>query len=195
MCVFSSIFLVAMMVNFVIPVHYITNECIQYYNPAISTVVCHKEKKCPLFIFYGLGNCAIYSILYEYSLDDNGHMYLMTYIYMNVGGMLCTTYGTYIHNILAGNIFLNIIFIMYYWCLSLHPIFYIYPILATCTALKISYDVIYMIHVPEVPHILKEEAFVILLFVMFYINNHFYRSTCGIFNIEYIYNRDEQNQS
>lgn len=193
MCVFQSIFLVAMMINLAIPAHYITNECIRDYNPAISTVVCHKEKKCPVFIFFSLGNCAIFSLLYEYSLYDNGNIYWMSYIYVNVGGMLCTTYGTYIHNIIAGNIFLNMICIMYYWCLSLNSICYIYPILASGIVVKIAYNVVQMIHVPEVPDILKEESFVIFLFVMFYVNNHFHRSTCDMlnFNIEHIYNHPQ----
>lgn len=195
MCGFQSVFLVAMLINLVIPVHYVTNECIRDYNPAISTVVCHNEKKCPLIFFFSLGNCAVFSILYENSLHENGNIFWMSYIYMNVGGILCTSYGTYIHNIIAGNIFFNMICIMYHWCLSLHQIYYVYPLLACITTAKIVYNVVLMIHVAEVPEILKEEAFVIFLFVMFYTNNHFHRSTCDNFNLEYIYNPDEQHRT
>jgi hypothetical protein len=171
----STLLLFGNLSNIGFQIYYISMLCNRESHPAISTIICHPRRKCPTTILVTTGNSLLFSFLYEYTLVDNGYLHGFIFLYANIGAMFLTKHSTYLHNIIAGNIFLNMTILMYFWSIEYGSHFYIFPISSFVIGLSISHKVIRAINKTEVPNILQEETIYILLFLLNYTNIHYLR--------------------
>lgn len=171
----STYLLLGNLSNIGFQIYYIYVLCCRESHPAISTIICHPHKKCPISILVTTGNSLVFSFLYEYTLGVHGHLCWFVFLYANISAMFFTKHSTCTHNIVAANIFLNMLILMYYWSIQYGSYFYIFPISSTFVVLSIGHKVIRDIHKTEVPLIMQEEAIFIILFLVCYSNVHFLR--------------------
>lgn len=172
----STYLLIGNLSNIGFQIYYIGRICSRESHPAISTIICHPYKTCPIPILVTTGNSLLFSFLYEYTLGIHGHLYWFVFLYANICAMLLfTKHGTYTHNIIAGNIFLNMLVLMYYWSIQYSSYFYVFPISNTFILFSVCHKVIRDCNKVEVPLIMKEEAIFIVLFLICYSNVHILR--------------------
>jgi len=177
MRIFSTCLLLSNLSNIGFQIYYISNICTKESHPAISTIICNPNRECPVPILLSTANSFVFSLLYEYTLDKHGSIFWFMYIYVNIYILFFTKHNTFTHNIVASNIFLSMLILMYYWSVLYGTYFYIFPIFSTGVIFSICHRVVKDIHKLEVPNIIREEAMFILLFLSFYSNIHHIRTS------------------